>query len=256
MVYIKCNKDNVPHNYNFANAYYGFREMGAEIQFYKEIKDIYDVVTEDDIVIDYIDQIQWIFDKFGCDYTFPNYPLCLEKYMHRKVWHDSINNFASNESKWSSGYFIKPVREKAFTGKIVRSIGDLIGCGSCYENYEILVSEPLNILAEYRGFIYYDKLIDIRPYGSLQRTEDYIYHTYSVSTLKDMVRDLQNWQNKPNAFSMDIAVAEIDGKEETVLVECNDCYALGCYGLQSIMYAKMISARWSQLMHRKDWYKF
>lgn len=41
MIYIKCNKDNVPHNYNFANAYYGFREMGAEIKFYKEIKDIY-----------------------------------------------------------------------------------------------------------------------------------------------------------------------------------------------------------------------
>ena len=34
MIYIKCNKDNVPHNYNFANAYYGFREIGAEIKFY------------------------------------------------------------------------------------------------------------------------------------------------------------------------------------------------------------------------------
>ena len=79
MIYIKCNKDNVPHNYNFANAYYGFREMGAEIKFYKEIKDIYDIVTKDDIVIDYIDQIQWILDKFGCKYSFPNYPDCLEK---------------------------------------------------------------------------------------------------------------------------------------------------------------------------------
>ena len=71
-----------------------------------------------------------------------------------------------------------------------------------------------------------------------------------------MVQDLQNWKDKPYAFSMDIAVANIDGKEETVLVECNDCYSLGCYGLQNIMYAKMISARWSQLMQRKDWYKF
>ena len=256
MIYIKCNKDNVPHNYNFANAYYGFREMGAEIKFYKEIKDIYDIVTKDDIVIDYIDQIQWILDKFGCEYSFSNSPECLEKYMHRRVWHDNINNFASDESKWSKGLFIKPVKEKAFTGKIVRSIRDLIGCGSCYENYEILVSEPLDILAEYRGFMYYDELIDIRPYGSIQRTKDYMYHTYSVETLKEMVQDLQNWQDRPNAFSMDIAVANINGKEETVLVECNDCYALGCYGLQNIMYAKMISARWSQLMQRKDCYKF
>lgn len=48
--------------------------------------------------------------------------------MHRRVWHDNINNFASDESKWSKGLFIKPVKEKAFTGKIVRSIRDLIGC--------------------------------------------------------------------------------------------------------------------------------
>lgn len=256
MIYIKKNKDSVPHNYNFANAYYGFKEMGAEIEFYNRIDEIYDKVTRDDIVIDYIDQIQYILDKFGCNYSFPNYPDCLNKYMHRKVWYDKMDNFASDESKWSQGYFIKPVREKAFTGKIIRFIGDMIGCGSCYENYDILVSEPLDIKAEYRGFVYYGELIDLRPYGALQKEKEYLYHCYNPDTVRKMIKDLDTWHDKPNAFSLDIAVAEINGKEETVLVECNDCCALGCYGLQSIMYAKMISARWSQLMDRKDWYKF
>ena len=45
-----------------------------------------------------------------------------------------------------------------------------------------------------------------------------------------------------------------DGR--TLLVEFNDAYSLGCYGLNDIQYAKFISARWSQLLNREDEYKF
>ena len=45
-----------------------------------------------------------------------------------------------------------------------------------------------------------------------------------------------------------------DGR--TLLVELNDAYSLGCYGLPSVSYAKLISARWSQLLDVKDEYKF
>ena len=48
---------------------------------------------------------------------------------------------------------------------------------------------------------------------------------------------------------MDICLTR-DGK--TLLVEFNDSYALGSYGLTQIYYAKMISARWSQLLGRND----
>ena len=39
----------------------------------------------------------------------------------------------------------KKVGSKAFTGKIIRNINDLIGCGSCYENYEVICSDALDI---------------------------------------------------------------------------------------------------------------
>ena len=52
-----------------------------------------------------------------------------------------------------------------------------------------------------------------------------------------------------NAYSLDIGV---DDKGRTLLIECNDAYALGCYGLNPIDYAKFISARWAQLFNRKD----
>jgi hypothetical protein len=36
---------------------------------------------------------------------------------------------------------------------------------------------------------------------------------------------------------------------ETRLVEANDAYALGYYGLQSVLYARMIDARWEELTY-------
>ena len=55
------------------------------------------------------------------------------------------------------------------------------------------------------------------------------------------------------ACSMDICVTK-DGR--TLLVEFNDAYSLGAYGLPDIYYAKLISARWSQLLVVKYEYHF
>ncbi|MGM1015541.1 hypothetical protein [Limosilactobacillus fermentum] len=43
---------------------------------------------------------------------------------------------------------------------------------------------------------------------------------------------------------------------ETIFLEANDAYSLGNYGLFPIRYAKMISARWAQLLGREDEYYF
>ena len=51
------------------------------------------------------------------------------------------------------------------------------------------------------------------------------------------------------ACSIDIGVTN-DGR--TLLIECNDAYSLGSYGLEDYKYAKLLSARWSQLLDRED----
>lgn len=258
-VYLKTKFDNgmqmeIPHSYNMANAMYGFREMGAEIVPYHLIDDIYDDVRREDIVLDYIDQCNQIFGKFGVTPHIPDYPDVLKPFLGRKIWRDTINSISRNEEKWSAGYFVKPIRSKAFTGKIISSVADLVGCGNHSEDYEVLVSEPLNICAEWRCFITYDELIDVRPYGMLmdKSRKSYLYH-YDTEVLSAMMEAFVSWDERPKACSMDICVTK-DGR--TLLVELNDAYALGCYGLPSIYYAKLISARWSQLLDVKDEYHF
>ena len=55
------------------------------------------------------------------------------------------------------------------------------------------------------------------------------------------------------ACSIDIGVTD---KNETIVIECNDAYALGAYGLTDVDYAKFISARWAQILHRDDIFDF
>ena len=258
-VYLKTKFDNemkmeIPHSVNIANAMYGFRDMGAEIIPYHNIDEIYDRVNREDIVLDYIGQCNSIFSKFGVEPSIPDYPDVLKPFLGRKIWKDTINSISRSEEKWSAGYFVKPVRNKVFTGKIISSISDLVGCGNYSEDYDVLVSEPLDICAEWRCFILYDEIVDVRPYGLLldRNRKSYKFH-YDSNVLDSMLEAFVKWDERPISCSMDICVTK-DG--QTLLVEINDAYALGCYGLADVFYAKLISARWSQLLGVKDEYRF
>ena len=237
------------HSPNISHAVSGFRELGAEIVTYNTIDEIYQWVTPDDIVLDYIDQCLTIFDKFGKHPHLEDYPAVLSRYLKRVIWKDNINSINSNPDKW--GVFVKPVKEKAFTGKVINGPADLVGCGSCYENYEVYCSQVLNIKREWRGFYYYDKLIDLRPYKG-----DWKYN-YNPWVINEAILDFNTWEDRPVACSLDFAVIEdAGGEQHTIFLEANDAYALGNYGLHCIDYAKMISARWSQILDRPDEFHF
>lgn len=251
--YVKVKKDNnsglvVGHSLNFQKAINGFSELGCEVVPYYSLDDIYDEITNDDIVVDYIQQCEEALKKFGVtDPHIIDYPECLKPFLGRKIWKDTINSIATDESKWSAGWFVKPTISKAFTGKIISSISDLMGCGAIEDDYEVLCSEPVKFMHEWRGFIYYDEFLDIRPYKG-----DYHYN-YDPKVVDEILNAFNTWEERPNACSIDIGVTE---DNRTLLIECNDGYALGSYGLTDLRYAKFLSARWAQLLNREDPFHF
>lgn len=196
-VYAKVRKNGEYHSQNIAHAVFGFREMGAEIVKYEVIDEIYDAVTDEDIVLDYIDQVQTILDKLHVKPVCEDYPAALRPFMGRRIWTDYIDAINANPKKW--GVFVKPVRDKAFTGKVINGPRDLIGC---------------------------------------------------------MAAAFCTIPNRPMGCSIDFAVTVKDGKQQTIFLEMNDGYALGNYGLYHLNYAKLISARWSQLLGREDVFDF
>lgn len=276
----------IPYSVNIANALDGALQCGLECIPYNLVKDIYDDYELGDIVLDGIDQVQYCLDKFGIKPQEFNYPDILQPYLGRKIWKDTINSIASNEEKWSAGNFVKPIKEKVFTGKVISSIKDLIGCGSCYEDYEVLVSEPLDIVYECRGFVYYDELKDLRPYKG-----DYTYMKHmDTKVIEQAMEDWKKWDERPMSCSLDFGVIRVKDKikteftpryapknyrnvgknqyddittfetegytYKTILIEGNLPYALGCYGYYSLSYIKLISAYIAQVSGIKDELKF
>ncbi|MBT8806831.1 hypothetical protein BTH95_06160 [Lactobacillus delbrueckii subsp. bulgaricus] len=72
------------HSINIATVMYGFRELGAEIVPYHFIDEIEGQIGPEDIVLDYIEQCQWVFKKFGHPTYMDCYPERLKPFLKRK----------------------------------------------------------------------------------------------------------------------------------------------------------------------------
>lgn len=131
--------------------------------------------------------------------------------------------------------FVKSLEDKKFTGVVVRSTKDLINCGSCYENAECLCSEIVNFVAEWRVFVRYGKILDVRPYKGNWRIH------FDADIIESAVSE---YKSAPAAYAIDFGVTD-DGR--TLLIEVNGGYALGSYGLFYPDYSKLLSARWAEL---------
>ena len=158
--------------------------------------------------------------------------MLLPKSTKGKIWNDKINHVNNHPELFP--LFVKPVEDKKFTGIVVKEIKDLIGCGSCYDNADVICSEVVDFEFECRGFVYYDKMIDLRPYkGDWQNM-----NKIDTKIIDNAMKDFATWKDRPNSCSLDWGVTK-DGR--TLLIEMNSSYSLGCYGLPSIYYAQIDS---------------
>ena len=67
------------------------------------------------------------------------------------------------------------------------------------------------------------------------------------------MKDFRTWEERPAACIIDIGVTS---DHKTIVVECNDAYSSGDYGLEVFKYARFISARWAQIFEREDPFDF
>jgi hypothetical protein len=64
---------------------------------------------------------------------------------------------------------------------------------------------------------------------------------------------IEDWTEQPIAYSIDLGTLGQDRYSmDTALVEVNDSFALGNYGIPSVVYAKMIEARWFEMVGMKE----
>ncbi|SHK53647.1 protein of unknown function [Clostridium cavendishii DSM 21758] len=236
-VYIRKNFDDEIANQNIYAAFCGFKQMGFEVIFFKNIDEVYDNNPED-IVVSYIADVRKTLYKHGVIVPEISYPEEIKSFLGRRIWRSKLSLIENNPDKWN--IFIKPVEGKRFTGVVIKSAKDLIGCGTWGEDTDILCSEVVNFVAEWRCFVRYGKILDIRRYKG-----DFRMH-FDHKVIENAVTQ---FTSAPNGYAIDFGVTD---KGETLLIEVNDGYSLGCYGLVNLDYAKLLSARWSELTNTVD----
>lgn len=231
-VFLRKGIDNEIANHNFYAAYDGFKQLGFEICYFQNINELSNH-QKGEIVIGYVDDVRSMLHKHDIVAPELDYPEELTAYLGRKVWKSRLSVIANNPENWN--VFIKPVEDKKFTGIVVRSTKDLVGCGTYGDDPEIFCSEIVKFVAEWRCFVRFGNILDVRRYRG-----DWRLH-FDSGVVQGIV---DQFNTAPKGYSVDIGLTD---KGETLLIEVNDGYALGHYGLNSLDYAKLLSARWSEL---------
>ncbi len=221
---------------NFYAAETAFIQMGFEMLEYNEAEQI----QESNIAVGRIRFIYELLTKQGIPIPSPlDYPDALKAFLGRNIWESTINTISNQPDNWN--VFVKPKGlTKKFTGKLIQNTSDLIGMGDRTVDTPVWVSEPVNFLAEWRVFIRYGRILGVRPYKGDWRCQ------YDAAVIQKAV---DAYIYAPNGYALDFGLTS-DGR--TLLVEANDGYALGFYGLFYIDYAKLLSARWAQLTGQED----
>lgn len=242
--YIQTDKTGNFYNVNAYVANEGFQTLGWETEKYFSVDEITDNDPEN-IVVGGIGNVRKRLELFGIEQPSNeiDYPAELENYLGRKVWESTIEEVFENEKNWN--VFVKPKNEtKKFVGKIVKEYKDFIGMIDKENPTQIWCSELVNFKTEWRCFIRYGEILDIRQYkGSWDSKLD-------LNVIKSAVAD---FKSSPASYALDFG---IDENNHMKLVEINDGHSLGTYGISPTNYAKFLSARWAELTKTKDYINF
>jgi hypothetical protein len=210
----------------FEQARIGFIKMGYECIYYKSIpKDL----TEEDVVVGYIGDIQKAFKNL--EIPIPDtidYPEELESFFARK-----IKKIEYKDIPQQYPYFIKPITHKTFTGKVIREFRDLIGIPETELYY---TEDILDIQSEYRVYIQDKEILGIKHYKGNP------YISPKEKTIKEMI---SKYTSQPNTYTLDVGVTK---DRKTILIEANQGYSVGNYGLSEIQYAKFLREGYRQYL--------
>ncbi len=236
-IFIKALGEGCPETETEYTAWQGFQALGYKPVFFQKEEELAEC-HPDDLIVGGITLIKKKMAEWGVDIPEYDYPPELVNYLGRKIWTDTLDAVFADSSKWP--VFVKPVKDKVFVGFLLSSEKDVPRLRQAKETEPVLCSEPVTFLTEWRAFVRYGRIIDVRPYRG-----DWRYH-YDSEVLEQAARD---FTTAPAGYAMDFGITE-DGR--TLLVEVNDGFSIGCYGAEPVEYAKLLSARWCELVGIHD----
>ncbi len=191
-----------------------------------------------DICLGSVQAISKFFELCGVEEPkYLGYPDQLDKYLGRKIEKTTFGELGNDFP-----YFIKPLEGvKMFTGDVVtkeKHLEYMVQFDKCLPDTKVYKSEVVEFVTEYRAFVSQGKIYDLKNYNG-----DFLKFI-DTSVLENMVKDFTDC---PSAFTLDVGLTD-DGR--TLLVEVNDFWALGSYGLEGRIYSLLAARRMKEILNK------
>jgi hypothetical protein len=168
------------------------------------------------------------------------YPASLQPLLKRRIWTSSLREELLKSETGFQSVFVKPKDDlKRFTGFVIQERGDLYKAGGASRSLPVFCSEVVSWRSEFRIFVTNGAIVGMKYYasdGALLPDEGLI---------KNAIQTLERSGEATKGYGIDFGVLE---NGETAMVEWNDGYSLGSYGLAGDVYTDLLIARWEELM--------
>lgn len=176
--------------------------------------------------------------KLGIEYKHDDYPEQLRKYLHRRIWETKLGYI---KEQVFNGYlvnsiFIKPKDKlKKFTGFLLNSIDNWFLTDGAADGTNIVCSEPVKWVTEYR----------IPVINKIPRDYCNYFGNPDIQVDKSAVQNMiDDWTDSPKAYCLDVGVLDTG---ETALIEINDAFSCGSYSMSAETYGDLLTTRWNEL---------
>jgi hypothetical protein len=242
LAYIQA-EGGIPAADSFFRAWDGFRKRGVRCELFepKQLEQGSLPLAKDTLVAGGVPVVEAALKALGVAVPpADNLPECLARYRGRRVWTSTWGELRSKYGRKGppEPLWVKSLRRnKGAPSLAVYEADDMEPAAALPDDYEVLVSEYVTFVSEWRCFVRRGRVLDLCRYqGDVFRYPD-------PNSVKAAVAEYT--RTAPAAYGIDFGVLT-DGR--TVLVEVNEGYSLNPYGLESMEYSELLEARWLQLM--------
>lgn len=235
MVYIQANEDRTrPHHFDCACALFGALDncVRYRLTTFDELSSgKFDLLIKDNLFVGSVEFMREVFNRIGIgDVRLPSNS-------NRTSYITTLKE-ALDLASTGTKLFIKPVEIKLFSGFV------LDRCKySCLnglpDDTKLFVYEPFasSICSEWRLYIHNNIIEDSKNYsGAFTISPNY---DYALNVVR------KNIDSFPRTYTIDIAILE---NGENVVVEYNDMWAIGNYGVPNHIYVNMLKDRYFEIV--------
>lgn len=202
-------------------------------------------LTPESLVAGSIDSVRSALKQLKIPLPEPHdYPDCLRPYLHRRVWTSTLGAELDRAADGAAPRFLKPAgHTKRFTGFVLESTADFWQAVGVSRSLPVCCSEVVAWRSEWRVFVLDGMVLDIRHYAGDSTALP------ERSVMEQAIATLTASKTHVRAYAIDFGVLATG---QTALVEVNDGFSLGSYGLAPALYTDLTIARWEELLEASE----